>query len=204
MFVYIGPHIYRWTSRVHDRYMDKKYGHRGWTESTTAFEEFLEKLEDTLQSVYNATVNKYIDKKQRKIKVNIHPYDTWGMDDTLALIILPMLKQLNDTKHGAPYVDDADVPDELKSTFAPPKENDYDTDDNHFKRWDWVMSEMIWAFEQKQLDWELQYYGEWIEDKSKTLGGHFVNVDREGLIAHQKRMSNGFRLFGRYFEALWD
>ena len=33
-------------------------------------------------------------KKQRKIKVRIDPYDTWSMDDTLAHIILPMLKQL--------------------------------------------------------------------------------------------------------------
>ena len=24
------------------------------------------------------------------------------------------------------------------------------------------------------------------------------------LLAHQKRMSNGFKLFGKYFEALWD
>jgi hypothetical protein len=30
-------------------------------------------------------------------------------------------------KHGAPFVDDEDVPEELKSTSAPPKENEYDT-----------------------------------------------------------------------------
>ena len=53
------------------------------------------------------------------------------MDHTLAMIIVPMLKQLKETKHGAPFVDDEDVPEELKSTSAPAKENDWDTDDNH-------------------------------------------------------------------------
>jgi hypothetical protein len=29
-------------------------------------------------------------------------------------------------------------------------------------------------------------------------------VDREGMQAYQDRISNGFRLFGKYYEALWD
>jgi hypothetical protein len=47
--------------------------------------------------------------------VKIDRWDTWSMDSTLADIILPMLKQLKKTNHGAPYVDDEDVPYELKS-----------------------------------------------------------------------------------------
>ena len=45
---------------------------------------------------------------ERKLKVRIDDYDTWSMDHTLAYIILPMLKQLRDTKHGSGYVDDED------------------------------------------------------------------------------------------------
>ena len=55
--------------------------------------------------------------------VKIDYYDTWSMDHTLADIILPMLQQLKASKHGAPYVDDQDVPEELRSTSAPPREN---------------------------------------------------------------------------------
>src|SRR6056300_1710880 len=33
-------------------------------------------------------------KRDRKIKIRIDKYDTWAMDHTLALIALPMLKQL--------------------------------------------------------------------------------------------------------------
>jgi len=52
-------------------------------------------------------------KKKRTIKVHIDRWDTWGMDHTLAHIILPMLKQLKASKHGAPNVDDEDVPEHL-------------------------------------------------------------------------------------------
>jgi len=68
------------------------------------------------------------------------------MDRTLALIVHPMLKQLNKSKHGAPFTDDEDVPENLRSTNAKPKKNEWDTDSNHFKRWDWIMKEMIWVF----------------------------------------------------------
>lgn len=206
MKVYIGPYRSRLISHVHDRYMYKKYGRYEWDgENHTKFEDFLEKIEESLQWVYNHTINPILDKrKSQKISVRINNYDTWSMDHTLAPIILPMLKQLKATKHGSPFVDDEDVPEELRSTEAPPKENDYDIDDNHHARWDWVMSEMIWAFEQKARDdWEGDYYKH-ENDPNEMFGLKLVWSDDEGRKAHQKRMSNGFRLFGKYFESLWD
>jgi len=184
--------------------MDKKYGVQ-WKESSTKFEHLLEKLEDGLQWLYNITINQIIDRRSdQKIKVRVDKHDTWGMDHTLSHIILPMLKQLNDTKHGAPFVGDEDVPEELRSTSALPKKDQYDLDDNHFKRWDWVMDEMIWAFEQKQDDdWESSYY-EYEEDPSSMFGLKLVWSDDEGRKAHQARMTNGFKLFGKYYENLWD
>jgi hypothetical protein len=207
MKVYIGPYRDRWISTIHDRYMKKKYGYNDWPETQTRYENFLEKLEDVLQWIYNHSTNLILDKCfGQKMKIRIDNYDTWSMDHTLAPIILPMLNQLKETNHGAPFVDDEDVPEELRSTNALPKENDYDIDSNHLPRWDWVMDEMIWAFEQKcRDDWMKDYYGPYIEgEDGKPLSGHFECVDRKGAIAHQKRMSNGFRLFGKYFENLWD
>lgn len=213
MKVKIGPYRYSWVSYVHEKYMDKKYG-RSWQDmpcrkdSNTKFEHFLEKLEDGLQWLYNSTINRIIDNRRgQKIKVRIDKWDTWSMDDTLSHIIAPMLKQLNDTKHGSPFVDDEDVPEELRSTSAPPKKDEYDLDDNHFKRWDWVLDEMIWAFEQKNRDggWEGDYYGPYIKrEGGGILGGSFEWTDDEGRKKHQERMSNGFRLFGKYYENLWD
>ena len=189
--------------------MNWKYGRFKWEENLNWFENALEKFEDRLQWVYDKTINLILDKRSgQKINVRIDNYDTWSMDHTLAHIVLPMLVQLHKTKHGAPWVDDEDVPEELRSTSAPPKENDYDTDDFHFKRWDWVLDEMIWAFEQKvRDDWQGDYY-KYEHDPTNTeglgLGLKLVWEDPEGRKAHQERMSNGFRLFGKYFENLWD
>lgn len=203
----MGPYRSRLVSNIHTNYMHRKYGRYEWEESTNRFEHVLEKVEDTLQWLFNNTINLILDKRSdQKIRVKIHNYDVWGMDHTLAHIVVPMLKLLNEKKNGAPFVDDADVPKELHMTK---KEldlfnNDGSTDDKFFKRWDWIMDEMIWAFEQKTYDWEEQYCGEWQPSDDEPLGGHFLNSNDEGRKAHQERMSNGFRLFGKYFEALWD
>jgi hypothetical protein len=179
------------------------------------------------EKLSNTWVNKvcvWIDnKKKRKVKVVIHDYDTWNMDTTLAYIILPMLIQLKDKQHGAPFVDDSDVLEHLKSTSAPPKENEWDTDEFHFHRWEWVMDELIWTFTQIHADndWENQYHtGEididWKSCKEKygdskeevfemVKGPKDTHVfDKEGYEKHQARITNGLRLFGKYYQGLWD
>lgn len=152
--------------------------------------------------------------------VKIDYYDTWSMDHTLADIVLPMLKKLNTEKHGAPNVDDEDVPKELRSIYALPKD-EYDVDGNHFARWDWVLNEMIFAFECKVDDtWQEKFYSgvsdmksvpcEWYENGKPKMYqyveglNHTYKCDYEGVAEVQKRITNGFRLFGRYFECLWD
>ena len=157
--------------------------------------------------------------------VKIDYWDTWSMDHTLSPIILPMLKQLKATKHGSPFVDDEDVPDELKSTAAPPKENEWDTDENHFARWDWVMAEMIFAFECKVDDsWEDAFRSgehdiKWtpvdVDGNEVAKGEHkYTRMDKgpkdtyqcdyDAMKVVEARIQNGFRLFGKYYQALWD
>jgi hypothetical protein len=150
--------------------------------------------------------------KQRK-SIRIDPWDTWSMDSTLADIILPMLKQLHKTAHGAPMTDDEDVPEHLRSTAAKPKKNDWDTDEFHFKRWDWIMKEMIWAFNEHAKDrdpdfWTKKPKYKWVE-KEGTDFSEMVTV-KEGVFdeakakAYWERKKNGFRLFGKYYMNLWD
>jgi hypothetical protein len=188
--------------------MDKKYGYVDWPTEQTRFERNLEWLEDRVQDFYNVFNWIWFDRRTQKVSVKIDRWDTWSMDHTLAPIILPMLVQLKETKHGAPNVDPKDVPKELRPTTKWKKayEGDGTTDPKFFERWDWVLDEMIWAFEQKCRDhWEEDYYGPYIESKDKReLFGRFEWIDDEGRQKHQERMSNGFRLFGTYFENLWD
>ena len=129
---------------------------------------------------------------KQRTSIKIHKYDTWSMDDTLAPIILPMLVQLKETKHGAPNVDPKDVPINLRA-----KEKDVlkykevgEVDPDFFKRWDWVLDEMIYAFDCKA--------------NKDDVYMRFKIEDRVGMKKEQERISNGFRLFGKYYESLWD
>jgi len=206
MKVYVGPYTDRWISNVHDRHMNIKYGRFEWDDNKDWEDHAWERFEDAFQWLYNKTINVILDKRSsQKIKVRIDPHDTWSMDHTLSHIIVPMLKQLKETKHGSPYVDDSDVPERLRNNS--PKDKEFwngDIDDNHHARWEWVLDEMIWSFEQKTRDgWEGDYY-EYTDDPTTIFGLKLVWEDREGRKAHQERMSNGFKLFGKYYEALWD
>jgi len=132
--------------------------------------------------------------KEQKVNVQIDKWDTWNMDATLAHIIVPMLKQLKATKHGAPLVYDEDVPEDLRRPAGYDHES-YSTDDNWFKRWDYVMDEMIFAFESKVTNWE---------DRIVRLTAPAPDEYWEGQEAREARIQRGFELFGKYYKGLWD
>jgi hypothetical protein len=194
----------KWTDPEFDLYDDKNNKYTDW---------LVKPME---------LVRKFLDVIHPKIEyVKIDRWDTWSMDSTLGMIALPMLKQLQASKHGAPFVDDGDVPEELKSTSAPAKENEWDTDDNHFKRWDWVMDEMIFAFEHHvNREWEESYRSGNIDWKSEACAwdengkatmyrqvdgpNNTYKCDYEGMKVVEDRIKNGFKLFGKYYQNLWD
>lgn len=189
-------------------------------------------LKDTGQGKYVKVV-KFLDPicgAIQKVLDFIHPrfqivkldqWDTWSMDHTLAYIILPMLKQLRDTEHGSAMVEDEDVPEHLRAVKKPKRRKNGDTrntmqvhsvdmDDEHstvHDKWDWVLGEMIWTFEQKvKDDDEMQFFDYSGTNNTLPWDKDYVRpkVDWDGLKAHQARKANGFRLFGLYYEGLWD
>ena len=206
MKVKISRYPDRLKCNLHVDYMNKKYGYFDWPKEQSWLENLFEKLEDLIQTCYTP-INYFLDKRKQKVKVRIDQWDTWSMDDTLAHIIVPMLKQLKETKHGAPRTDNEDVPKELRSTS--------EKNDKIFNRWDWILDEMIFAFESK-LDnsWEEQFESgtsdiQWKKlecgGSQMVLGPNDTKVyDWEGRKVYQQRISNGFRLFGKYYEGLWD
>lgn len=226
---WIGPYqiadkIFFWIDR-NGIYAEEPERYKRWDYRTA------ERLGDWLASTWVNDFCRWIElKKSRKVKIRIDPYDTWNMDHTLALIILPMLKQLKATKHGSPLVDDEDVPEHLRSTAARPKENEWDTDDHHHVRWDWVLDEMIWAFEQRlDDDADRNYFDAYAADEpveppltvtvrhedgtvvekalewdTEELRRKRGKLNTEKRLAFEQRKANGFKLFGKYYQALWD
>ena len=144
--------------------------------------------------------------KERSIEIRIDKWDTYNMEHTLALIISPMLKQLKTTKHGAPNTDDEDVPEHLRSTSASPKEDVWEIDEFHFDRWDWILDEMIFAFENKiDESWEDDFFPvlEAEDEESFRVKAREFTLPKE-YYDYCDRIQNGFRLFGKYYSHLWD
>jgi len=210
MKVYIGKYQDRLTCNIHTRYMEKKYGGEDWPSpfEYNFIEKLLEEVEDKVQIAYNVLNELWFDRQDQKVKVKLDPWDTWSMDNTLAHIIHPMLLQLKETKHGAPVVDNEDVPKELRVTKA--QLNKYnklgEPDPKFFDRWDYVLDEMIWAFENHlNDDTDNEFYSETDNPELKGTFGEFaLKVDEEGLRKFNERKANGFRLFGKYYLSLWD
>jgi hypothetical protein len=181
-------------------------------------------------------LQKFLDFVHPRIEyIKIDKHDTWNMDSTLAPIILPMLKQLKETNHGSGIVDLEDVPEHMRTTETEEwdyqqcfdfyhesdlhgfNKNGYNTHD----RWNWVLDEMIWAFEQIcDDDNDKQFHSgvhdmksvpcEWDENGKPTLytfeegPNHTAKFDIEGYRKHYDRINNGTRLFGKYYRNLWD
>lgn len=151
----------------------------------------------------------------RKNEVKIEYHDTWSADWTIAQIVHPLLIQLKETKHGSPLVEDEDVPEELRSTSCAPKENEWDADENHFKRWDWVLQEMIFAMQEIANDNEnepemFKRVGEMVSEENPdgtftmvSSGFEIIPEMKEPNLQYHERIQNGCRLFGKYFTALW-
>jgi hypothetical protein len=188
MYVRIGPYV-NWFGPYQLAELLRYFG---------VSEERCDKLGEWLNSI--PSVQRFFEwlgrLRQRRVVVKIHPYDVWNMNDTLGLIILPMLKMLRETTHGYSMVDDEDVPMELRSTAAPPlleeRINCGYPDENGERRWDWVLGEMIWSFEQLADSAEDQFF---------AAGKAF---DRAAYNAWYARKRRGLALFGKYYGALWD
>ena len=196
-------------------------------------EPLIEKLSNFLNP-FSVAWQKFLDFVHPRINyVKIDHYDTWSMDHTLADIILPMLKQLRDTKHGSPLVDLEDLPEELRMVgyedwssqlrfdFGDSEQHEKESWEITHRRWEWVLNEMIFAFEHYVDDtWEEAFRSgehdmihvpcEWYEDGKPKLykiekGPNDTYVcDYEGMNKVYKRMENGFHLFGKYYRGLWD
>lgn len=113
--------------------------------------------------------------------VKIDKWDTYDMRSTLAPIIIPMLKQLKETKHGVPsdFIHNKDCSEEIPFELAE-------------KKWNDALDAMIWSFETELSD----------DPDGQFFTGN--SYDRKGHEKWMKRKQKGFDLFGKYYQNLWD
>lgn len=165
----------------------------------------------------------------QRFDINIDYHDTYSLDYTLALIILPALLQLKATKQGVPseFVNDVggeDYSDQDSFDFY--KETHKDSFDEKCKEWDKVLDKMIWSFQQIALeDYDNKYHHGKNEYDFVKSDKQFPNpvtgkmehtfqmvdknpnqhwYDHVGHQLHEERIQEGLELFGKYYRHLWD
>lgn len=229
MKIHIGPYtsdlipVSRWEKSYEMMRSDKYYLDE---EDYTWYDKIVMGFFDKLDTLFRP-INRWSNNRKRKIKVHVDYYDIWSADHTLAMIIAPTLKKLKEHQHGYPHVDNDDVPEELRFSEEDRKKLEHDgtVDSKHEARWNYVLDEMIWAFEQHADPYDnddqfhhnsdqLELTFTPLEDNPKlsTMGFNHQKdptkpaywVDNEGKKKHHERMTNGVRLFAKYYEALWD
>lgn len=165
----------------------------------------------------------------RRINIEIDEFDTWGLDHTLALVILPALIQLKNTKQGVP----SEFIEDIAASYHSQKVFDFIHDDENevfqmgCDKWDETMDKMIWSFQQLAIDenYDSKYHHgnmktEWVPTGDKMLNpvngkmeDTFEMVDTNpdehwydhvGHRLHEDRIQEGLELFGQYFRSLWD
>lgn len=163
-------------------------------------------------------------KKKRKVDIRIDPWDTWNMAETLGDIILPMLKQLRETKHGSPsgmsaFGEESNV-HWPQMCFDFYKEDDKLANEKGHEQWVEILNKMIWAFEQV-VDTD--------RDSKFHTGNHDIYLDpikndEDKIISYEMKqgpedtskfdakayreyydkINEGLALFGKYYMNLWD
>ena len=129
-------------------------------------------------------IGNYNKKGDQKVSIKLDSWDTFSADHTLARIIHPMLVAYKAAVEGkgAPccsFVED--VPVHLKSTIGVIDGGGDAEEELRAAQWDWILCEMIWAFDTK------------LKTDSCDLWG----------TPEEQRMLNGMQLFGKYFNGLW-
>jgi hypothetical protein len=233
MKVNIGPYPKHYSVRkFEDSWFRNRYGKEAYDIAESekdAIDYAVEWTCDSIQWILSRTVNRFFGWLGRKEKIKLHHYDSWNADHTLALIIVPLLKQLRDKSQSYAMVDFKDVPKNLRPSK---EENEHlektgEMDSNGEARWHYVLNEMIFAFECLADDsWEDQFFTGNTEilwtpvdvnsnevsddydgikyyrmDRGPNDTSHF---DKKGFDKYNKRINNGLKLFGKYYRALWD
>jgi hypothetical protein len=123
---------------------------------------------------------------RRKIKVHIDRYDTFSLDHTLALVILPCLVQLKKSQQGIPVIKDTEV-DPNQESFDFGEDLESMQYEKNTQTWNEIIDKIIWSFQQLTIN-----------DKNA------FDVNSEARTLYEERIQEGLTLFGTYYLALWE
>jgi hypothetical protein len=107
------------------------------------------------------------------VDVQVEDWDTWNVDITLSHIIAPLLRKYKERNHGYPSTLDKE-------------------------KWDNILDSMIYSFEFKIANTDVLDVC-----LDSCVNNHSSDECKECMERTQAKVSQGFLLFGMYFEHLW-
>ena len=192
MKIYIGPYArtYR-ASNWFDAYIGRVHKKPCWDVLETDYtkiDKVVEKICDGLDAVFRYTINKISHYRALKVKVKIHPYDTWSGDWSLSQVIYPWLLQYKlDNQHTTPTDEEIDA---MIFSFKEIAEERADGD----------------QFGSGNMDIHIEEH----EDvhgitRSKLVHGpeYTYKFDEEANQEYQKKIQDGIDIFAKNFRGLW-
>lgn len=127
-------------------------------------------LDRIYQRFLDVTVNRRL-----KESVKIEPGDASNADQIIARIVHPLLLDVKKYRYVHPTFTNEEI-------WELPVQVQLMRDES---KWDWILDEMIWAFEQSINQYEISV------------------SDRVEYMEYITRVHRGFQLFGKYYTGLW-
>lgn len=116
----------------------------------------------------------------KKDKIEIHDYDLWNLDVSLATIIVPCLKRFKEKNINiSPF--NEDLPQHLHHDRLGTTDEDFEKGK---KASEYILNEMIWAFE--------------------TISDGNYGFSEHDYMNNMKRLDKGLKLFAKYYRHLWS
>ena len=145
-------------------------------------------------------------KKPRIENVQVHPWDTYSADATLALIIYPTL-----VAYKKEILEKGVVPPEFLQPVDVSNMTEEEAQEIHEKmyseglaKWEEVLNKMIWSFEQAKDGYvgEEEFFAI-NEDADDEDVENRYDIDNDGLNDYYEKIDDGLALFGRFYRSLW-
>lgn len=212
---YWGPYqiaelVCFWVPKKEDEYGFKEFP--DWVER---FGEILAtgsfKKDSDKESLLNKFCQWIYDKRKRTVKVKIHDYDTWCLDTTLALVIVPTLEKFrNSERNGVPnfILKELGFKERtLEGGFVGHTEEELQKADAEFNK---ILDKMIWSFKQViNSDESPDVPVDFSTDEFFNTGYSRITPEQreqwqKEYEKYNKRVQEGLDLFAKYYTCLWD
>lgn len=166
---------------------------------------------------YSRDLAYWLKKQYQRVKYGFPLEESWNFNYTCARWALPRLKQLRDGHVGFPtcFSNNPDPCDKQKYFDFFNEIPNGSTQDREYGdiKWVEILDKIIWSCEhfEDEIDpiYPENYDSRYVVVDVSDKGTKFERIDKRKIDwspveEHERKLQEGFELFGKYFQNLWD